>query len=95
MLEFAALLMTRRTLVWLVLIGATLASSSLGVGNGFDADGSHRITSVVIVLVAFLKVRLVGMHFMDLKDAPAVLRGLFDGYCFVLCALMLALFLKL
>jgi hypothetical protein len=45
------------------------------------------------MLVAFIKVRFVGLYFMELRDAPHVLRGLFEGYCLVVCAMILGFYL--
>lgn len=53
----------------------------------------HRLASVAILLIAFIKVRLFGMYFMELRDAPNVLRGLFEAYCLVVCTLLLAVFI--
>lgn len=36
--------------------------------------------AIVIVGIALVKVRLIGIHFMDLRAAPPPLRLLFEGY---------------
>jgi hypothetical protein len=36
---------------------------------------------------------LVGMYFMELRVAPNALRGLFEAYCFIVCALLRAVFI--
>jgi len=87
------LLRTRATGVWLVLILATLTSWRLGTDHGFGSHSGHSVASSVIVLVAFVKVRLVGLYFMELREAPIALRGLFEGYCLVVCALVLTMYL--
>jgi heme/copper-type cytochrome/quinol oxidase subunit 4 len=76
------------TVVWFVLIGATLLSWYLGADHGFQ---SHTATSIVVILVAFVKVRFVGLYFMDLRDAPILLRSIFEVYCVVACTLLIAL----
>jgi len=85
-----ALLRTPATAVWVVLIVATAATWTLGTNHGF---GNHTLASVVILLIAFIKVRLVGLYFMELRDAPAALRGLFEGYCVVACTIVIGVFL--
>lgn len=65
--------------VWAVLVAATLASWSLGGGNA------------VVVAVAFVKVRLVGLYFMELRTAPLPLRGLFEGWVLVTGAVLIGL----
>jgi len=82
-------LRTRATLVWLALVVATTVSWALGT----EGIGDHRVASVVILGVALFKVRLVGLWFMQLRDAPAVLRGIFEVYCAVVLALTIGLFL--
>jgi caa(3)-type oxidase subunit IV len=62
-----ALLRTPATGVWVVLIVATAATWTLGTNHGF---GNHTLASVAILLIAFIKVRLVGLYFMELRDAP-------------------------
>jgi hypothetical protein len=48
---------------------------------------------VVILLIAFIKVRLVGLYFMELRGAPTVLRGLFEAYCAIVCTVVVLVFL--
>lgn len=84
------LLRNRISVVWFVLVAATLLSLSLGTGHGID---SHRAASVAVLLVAFVKVFLVGMYFMELRAAPNALRGLFCGYCLLVFALCTGMFL--
>jgi Prokaryotic Cytochrome C oxidase subunit IV len=87
-----ALLRTPATAVWVVLITATGVSWALGTQHGMH---SHQLASAIILLIAFIKVRLVGMYFMELREAPNVLRGLFEAYCLVVCTLLLAVFIFL
>lgn len=86
-----ALLRTPATAVWLVMIVATSISWQLGVEG--SATASHKGASVAILLIAFVKVRLVGMWFMELKDAPIPLRAIFEAYCLVVAALVIGLYL--
>ena len=73
---------------WLILIVATLISYTLG------AD--HRTGSVLVVVVlaiAAVKIRLVGLDFMELRSAPTPLRLAFEGYCLGLWLLLSGLYL--
>ena len=73
---------------WLVLIVATLISYALGADHGTG--------SVIVVLaIAAIKVRLVGLDFMELRSAPVPLRVAFEGYCLGLWALLSGLYLLL
>ena len=85
-----ALLRTPATAIWMVLIVATMTSLALGTEHGIN---SHNLASTAILLIAFIKVRLVGLYFMELRDAPTVLRSLFEAYCVIVCTLVTAVFL--
>jgi caa(3)-type oxidase subunit IV len=85
------LLRTRLTLVWFLLIALTLVSWWLGTDHGFGSDASA--ASVVVLAVAFMKARFVGLYFMELRDAPLVLRALFEAYCLVVLTVVLTMYL--
>jgi Prokaryotic Cytochrome C oxidase subunit IV len=86
-----SLVRTPASAVWLVLVAATVFSWSLGTGHGFGA-GSQQLAGAAILVVALVKVRFIGLYFMELRDAPFVLRGLFEAYCAVVCAAVVVLF---
>jgi hypothetical protein len=86
------LVRTNASLAWLVLVALTAVSWALGTAHGFGGD--HRLpASLVIIAVAVFKVRLVGLYFMELRDAPLALRAAFEGYCVVLLGLLWGMFL--
>lgn len=87
-----ALVRTQATLIWLVLVALTTVSWALGTQHGFGGDG-HLPASLVIFAVAIFKIRLVGLYFMELRDAPRSLRGLFEGYCVALLGLLIGMYL--
>lgn len=66
----------RITGVWLVLVLATLASWVLGSEDA----GDPRTGSCVILLIAFIKVRLIGRYFMEINGSAQLLRIAFDIY---------------
>jgi hypothetical protein len=73
---------------WLVLIAATVLSYALGAEHGLES------TVVVVVFgIAAIKVRLIGLDFMELRSAPIPLRVAFEGYCLALWALLSGLYL--
>jgi caa(3)-type oxidase subunit IV len=84
------LLRTPATVAWIVLILATIVSWTLGTAHGFN---NYTLASVVILIIAFVKVRLVGLYFMELREAPTVLRGLFEAYCIIVCTVVVGTFL--
>jgi len=83
---------TNASLVWFLLCALTVVSWALGTNHGFGHGQHHMSASLVIFAVAIFKVRLVGLYFMELKMAPRVLRGIFEGYCVGLFALLTAMF---
>ena len=80
------------TPVWLVLVAATAISWWLGADQGLGA-GAQQIATVLIMTVAFVKVSLVGMYFMELREAPAAMRLFFGGWCGVVLMLIIVLYL--
>jgi Prokaryotic Cytochrome C oxidase subunit IV len=69
---------TRRiTLTWILLLALTFGSFVIGVeqGAGFAAQAA-----IIIIGLALFKVRLIGLHFMDLRSAVVGLRMMFEGY---------------
>jgi hypothetical protein len=78
------------TPVWLGLVLVTCLSWWVGTGG---RSASHTVATIVVMVVAFTKVRFVGMYFMELRGAPLALRLLFQGWCVVVCCVVLGLYL--
>lgn len=76
-------------IVWLVLVSATFLSRALASEEARAGD----VIAVAILMVAAAKVRLVGLHFMQLRDAPGLLRGMFELYVVALFMALVGLFL--
>ena len=93
MTTLAPLLKTRTSAVWLVLTLATLLSWSLGGHHTLGMSNSHALAGIAILLIAFVKIRFVGLYFMDLRGAPTVLRIIFETYCAVVFVALAAMFL--
>lgn len=87
-----ALLLTRVSAMWALLVGATLLSWELGHGVGFS--GASASASVAILVVTFVKLRVVVQEFMEIRHAPRGLRWAFDGWIVLACALLVGLFLR-
>lgn len=62
-----ALLRTPATAVWMILVAATGVSWALGTQQGMH---DHKLASVIILLIAFIKVRFVGMYFHGVTGGP-------------------------
>jgi hypothetical protein len=67
----------RYVLLWSALVVATLVSWGFGAGRGLEESEAM---SAIVLGVAFVKVTAIGWQFMELRDAPAVLRLLFAGW---------------
>jgi hypothetical protein len=77
---------TRRvTVVWALLLLLTFGSFVVGIEQG---AGIASAAAVVIIGIALFKVRLIGLHFMDLRDAIRPLRLIFEGYLVVVFAVL-------
>ena len=79
---------SRAGVSWLVLIAATLVSYILGADHGIGS-----VTVVLILGIAAIKIRLIGLDFMELRSAPIPLRAAFEGYCLVLWMMLSGLYL--
>ncbi|OXR43660.1 hypothetical protein B7C42_04528 [Nocardia cerradoensis] len=74
--------------VWLGLIAVTCLSFWLGIGH---RASSAEVVNIVVIAVACLKIRFIGLYFMDLKDAPRGLRSIFESYCIGIGSALIAL----
>jgi caa(3)-type oxidase subunit IV len=84
------LVRNRAGLSWLILVAATLVSWALGAEHGTDS-----MVAVVVLAIAAIKARLVGLDFMELRHAPLLLRVIFETYCFVIWAVLSGLYIWL
>ncbi|HTK66474.1 MAG TPA: cytochrome C oxidase subunit IV family protein [Pseudonocardia sp.] len=86
------LLRQRATAAWAVLMLATVISWSLGTHHG-PALHDPRFAATGVIVIAFIKVHLVGRHFMELREAPRALVLWFDGWVVAVCAVVAGLYL--
>ncbi len=86
-----ALLLSRVTAVWGLLIVATMLSWQLGHGVGFD---DARLAGTAILIVTFIKVRFVIRDFMEIGHAPRWMQRIGDGWIVLIMALLVGLFLR-
>jgi cytochrome c oxidase subunit IV len=85
----ASILRSRVSLVWLVMVVATIVSWTIGTEHGLHA----RLATTIILFVALTKVRFICMYFMELRHAPIQLRGIVEGYCLLVAAALIAMYL--
>jgi heme/copper-type cytochrome/quinol oxidase subunit 4 len=87
--ELLTPLKNRISLIWLVLITATLISWWIGTGDA----ATPQLGTAAVFIVVFIKIRLIGLYFMELREAPLPLRLLFEGYCLIVCTALLVMYL--
>ena len=88
MTVLSKLLRARSTVVWAGLVIATLVSWVVGSDH---RTGS--LVALVVLAVAMIKVRFVGLDFMELRRAPLLLRAAFECYCVVLWCVLAGMYL--
>jgi hypothetical protein len=86
------LLRTSSTAIWAVLVLATAVSWWLGAHHGVSS-GSSTAAAVAVVIIAFIKVALVGDHFMGLRDAPVALRLIFHVWVVTVCTTLVVFYI--
>lgn len=80
----------RLTGYWLVLVGATVVSIEF-VRGLFGASGVQA-AGIAVLIIAFIKVRIVGREFMELRRAPWAAQLAFDAWAVVLCTALIVLY---
>ena len=78
-------------LVWVCLM--VLTSISWYVGESPEKY-DHSGVVVSILIVTFIKIRLVIMHFMEVKNAQLPLRLAFDAWCIVVATALIGVFMS-
>jgi len=78
-----------QTGLFIVLIAFTMVTFGLAEGSA----ASWNVVGCLVLLIAFVKLRLVGVHFMEIGHAPVPLRVVFDLYVVATCATLLTLYL--
>jgi hypothetical protein len=53
----------------------------------------YRLSTALVLVVTFVKVNLVGMNFMELREAVLPLRAIFNAFCIVVCASLIGMYL--
>jgi apolipoprotein N-acyltransferase len=76
--------------VWAGLLIATVLSYWLGAEHAIGS--TTPVYSVLIVFVAFVKVRFIGLYFMELRSAPRRLRAAYEAWCLAACATLIAIY---
>ncbi|WP_422746079.1 cytochrome C oxidase subunit IV family protein [Mycobacterium sp. WMMD1722] len=81
------------TFVWLFLAAITVASWWLAPGHAAGAAQPSVPITVTVVLLGFVKGRMILRYFMEVRSAPRWLRLATDGWLTALWAAVLAIYL--
>jgi hypothetical protein len=84
----------RITLVWIVLMLATGLSWWLGTGGPSGAPVSRYVANSLLLVIAFVKVRLIVRNFMEVERAPPGLRLAADAWVVAVSVTLMALYLR-
>jgi len=79
---------------WLLLMLATGLSWWLGLDQGVAADqqGDYRYISSGLIIIAFIKVRIVIRYFMEVREAPLALKLVCDAWVVLVCGTIIYLY---
>jgi hypothetical protein len=79
------------TVIWALLLGATLFS--VESAGGLFPKAPAKAVAVVVIVMAFIKVRFVGLEFMELRHAPRLARLAFEAWVAILSMTIIAVLL--
>jgi hypothetical protein len=74
----------RLVILWIVLVALSLFSVS--AVQGFSWFASGRVQAVAVMSLAFIKVRIVVLDFMEVRHAPPALRTVLEVWMAVVWA---------
>jgi hypothetical protein len=80
----------RLTAVWALLVGATALSWETGHGSLTD----RRYAELAVIVVAFVKVRYVLFDFMEVRQAPVILKSIIQAWLIIVCSVLIAIYIK-
>jgi len=63
----------------------------LGTEPAVQSSGSQTMLTMGVIILAFIKVRLILFQFMEVRSAPRLLRRICDGWVVGMCILLLTL----
>lgn len=82
----------RLFIAWLLLIAVTLLSAMIGGAHGFAATGHGAVATFAVLGIAFAKVWLVMMQFMEVRGAPRALKIICALWLLAVLAILLAVY---
>jgi Prokaryotic Cytochrome C oxidase subunit IV len=91
----SAIVNTKETYIWIFLALLTLVSWLLGDSYVADSRQVSIYLTSGLILLAFFKIRLVIMYFMEIANAPLPLRVLFEVWVVAVPVVIISLYLML
>ncbi len=80
------------TRIWLLLAALTALSWWLGLDTPSTAAVAPRWLAAGLLILAFFKVRLVILYFMEIRSAPRPIRLVFEAWVIGVCASLIAIY---
>ncbi len=79
---------------WFFLMLATCLSWWLGQDHSLSSDMSsdYRIVSSGLIVIAFIKVRIIIRYFMEVRQAPLALKLICDAWVVLVCGTIIYLY---
>jgi hypothetical protein len=71
---------------------ALLAATLISLGFGHAGIIAPRAAGIVVIVIAFLKIRYVILDFMELRTAPLAIRVAAEAWCIVVCSTLVLLY---
>ena len=90
-----SLLWTKETIAWLVLACLTGVAWISGNEYAHVTVEQYKYITVGLMVLAFFKIRLVVMYFMEIGNAPLPLKAIFEVWVVGVCAVIITLYLNL
>jgi hypothetical protein len=78
-----SLFLGRKTIVWVLLIGAT--ACSVDIASSGLPPALIRAASLLVLVITCVKVSMVGFEFMELRQAPILARVAFQFWAAGIC----------
>jgi hypothetical protein len=88
-----SLIVSKVTAIWLVLVVLTGVTWQLADQYATEDHLVYRYITISLFVLAFFKVRLVIMYFMEIATAPLALRVLFETWVVAVCSVVITLYL--
>jgi hypothetical protein len=82
----------RLLVVWCALVAITLLSWWIGSHHGNTELRSNATISFAVLLIAAIKIRVIIREFMEVREAPAWLQRLTDGWIVFLVVALLGIY---